>query len=538
MVSNRVQLVKALPGASANDAATSTSGLIVGGAAVAGKLELAKAYRVTNTAALADLGLDAAYDVANNCLAFYHITEFFRMAGEGTVLWLMILALNTTPGDVLDDTTGIYAKKLFVESGKEIRQIAIGYIPLVETIAAVRATMTYNVAGLLALPTATDIVVETDEPGFGTLNFGTYTKQAGDTTATILAANILAAIGSTNGYIMSANAGILQILAPASLGDQMNGVPVTFTYAGGSAFSNFGGGANSSLAPEVLVDGMNGVVRAAIPRAQAFWDWAYGTSNTSLQIFLEGRRFSGNAASVLNLRAIPSGDDFLQAHKVHIVNGQDWAYTESRGGVHLYSAAIGAALGSMAYVRIEQSMAEVQEVNLTNVIKNRFVTAGLSNHKTIAESETQLDTLDDKGYIFPIKYFGVSGFRWNDDGVCAPIIIDDEGVMNEHQGNYGRVMGEASRNIYKELVPKIKTSWPVDATTGKLGIGTIKYFEGLGNQVFDEMARSGHITAGDTKVDPNSDLFRAPKKLTVAFAVIPFGTIGRFQGTISLQTNF
>jgi hypothetical protein len=81
-------------------------------------------------------------------------------------------------------------------------------------------------------------------------------------------------------------------------------------------------------------------------------------------------------------------------------------------------------------------------------------------------------------------------------------------------------------------LPKVKSTQSVDSSTGKLAIGTIKYFEGLGDRVFDRL--SSVISYGKTYVDPNSDLLTPPKELKISFKIVPTGQIYVISGNINL----
>ena len=98
-------------------------------------------------------------------------------------------------------------------------------------------------------------------------------------------------------------------------------------------------------------------------------------------------------------------------------------------------------------------------------------------------------------------------------------------------------MNYLSRKLYNVLIPKVRTAHAVDETTGKLPLSKIKYFNALGDAVFNDAAAQGHISGGVTEVDPDSDLMRPPQLLGISFQVVPFGTIGKINGTICLKTK-
>ena len=160
---------------------------------------------------------------------------------------------------------------------------------------------------------------------------------------------------------------------------------------------------------------------------------------------------------------------------------------------------------------------------------------GLSSHKKNTEVYSQLQNFEDKGYIFGLSYSGLAGIRINNDHVCAPVVVDQEGNMNEHTIAYGRIMDDAIRQLRSVYLPKIKRTYPVDEN-GKLLSGSLVSLEGVGDKVFEDMIASGEISYGKTTIDSTSDLL-VEKELIVSFAIVPMGSIGEIKGTINIKNN-
>lgn len=284
---------------------------------------------------------------------------------------------------------------------------------------------------------------------------------------------------------------------------------------------------------EASLDGFSAPIRSAIPKATVLRQWA-AARNMDLCILLEGRKYGNSASAAVNLRGIVVAGDQVNYEGVSVVIGQDFTFADTLWASGQYHAAVGTALGTLAGIQMEQDMGEVETLNVTDSIKGLFTVAGLSSHVTITEAEPQLDTLDDKGYIFLIKYVNVTGFRFNGDHVCAAEIIDDEGVMNEHKLSYTRTVNECIRSLYDVLIPKVRTTHMVDAQTGKLPLAKIKYFNAIGDKA---MKRLSGVSDAVTDCDPDSDLFTPPRQLAVKFQVVPFATIGKINGFIALKTS-
>ena len=287
-------------------------------------------------------------------------------------------------------------------------------------------------------------------------------------------------------------------------------------------------------------DGLTQEVYNSIAKAQEFYDWTFETFRPC-QVILEGCRFnSATASQAADLRNLqPSEGVTLEAFKVSVCIGQDYAAVDglADNDPRRYRADIGTMLGSLAYREVNGNIGEVSGGNIANATKGAWLTAGLSNHKTIAEWDSQLEQLDEKGYIFGIHYAGLSGFYWNNDYTCTPAIKDKDGYFNEHTISYGRVLDKCVRDLRTALLPYVKSSQPVDPETGKLPKATAAYFEAVGDSVFERMMAAGTITAGKTTVDANSDLLTTPRVLKVSFVVVPTGCIDEIKGTINLKTN-
>lgn len=415
-----VEIAKGSTGPNATGPDTSTSALLFTGTALS-TLVVNTVYKVTTLKQASDLGINAAYDVTNDCVVFEHINEFYRMKGEGTPLYLMLV--NVTPQVALEDTGSLYAKKVLIAGGGAIKQLAFAY-------------------------------------------------------------NL------------------------------------------------------TQIATETITDGFNSDIRAAIPKAQLLAEWAYSTDRP-VHIFLEGRALTATLSGAINLRDIEVSSVLLSAPKVSVVVGQDWDYAEARKVAVSASktwkyAAVGTALGTLSSAEMNQSIAEVAVFNLSDALRGKMVTGGLSSHVNIADAEPDLQGIEDKGYIFPISFSTVSGLRWNNDHCCVPIIIDVNGNINEHMIYYSRTADAASLRLKAALLQRLKSRVTVNSTTGTLSTAVIKNLEAEGDNVFSRMAGEGFISDGKTFINKDSDLITPPKSLLVSFKLVPTAILDNVTGTINL----
>ncbi|MDC9722369.1 MAG: DUF2586 family protein [Urechidicola sp.] len=111
----------------------SFSGLIAAAVATS-SLALGTVTTIYNIVDAENLGIDAAYDSDNDVTVFRHISEFYRMAGEGTKLYLLLVPQATTMTDICDDAGEVFAKKMLNEAEGDIRQLAVSVNPTGATV--------------------------------------------------------------------------------------------------------------------------------------------------------------------------------------------------------------------------------------------------------------------------------------------------------------------------------------------------------------------------------------------------------------------
>ncbi|ROH98286.1 hypothetical protein EGI16_21655 [Chryseobacterium sp. G0240] len=280
-----------------------------------------------------------------------------------------------------------------------------------------------------------------------------------------------------------------------------------------------------------MLNGLPDDVYNSIAKAKVLEEWSEDNF-MPVSVFLEGYSYGGSAASSANLRDLEN----LSAEGVSLVIGQDFDIAEKKTGHAQKYAFIGTVLGVCASCSVNQNIGENETKNLTHESKKLLVNPGLSNHKTIKEQFSDLQTLENKGYVFGLTYTGMAGVRLNNDHVCAPVILDDNNNINEHTVAYGRTAKKARRALRTMYLPKVKTDPAVNPETGKMLPGVVVAFEAIGDGVFADMQRAGEISGGKTYVDPDSDVIVA-KVLNIGFKLIPKGNIGEINGTVNLKTQ-
>jgi len=288
------------------------------------------------------------------------------------------------------------------------------------------------------------------------------------------------------------------------------------------------------------VNGLEPIVSAAIPAAQTLATWAFD-NNRPCNVFIEGRGISGLVTALQDLRDIKVGEIVQENENVSLIVGQDYTYADSLTGQHQKIADIGTFTGTKARILVSANPGEVGDegdennLDISDAAQQIWLVAGLSDHTKLVDREADLQQLNDKGYIFGLSYVGITGYRWNDDPTCTPIKIDAKSNMNAHTIGLGATQNKLARLVRTALLPVVKSTVPVDTTTGKLTPGMVKYFEGIANGPFFQMQGNGEISGGEAKVDPDSDLLAGDKNLIVAFNYVPTGQVGQVTGTINIK---
>lgn len=131
-----------------------TSGLLTTGVATS-ELDLGKTYELKELADAVALGIDAAYDTANNVLVYHHIREFFRTSRAGD-LYLMLVAQTVTLTQMCDIDNDQYIKKMAADAKGRIRQFGVGRNPAVGYTPTTTGGMDTDVFG--AIPKAGQMV--------------------------------------------------------------------------------------------------------------------------------------------------------------------------------------------------------------------------------------------------------------------------------------------------------------------------------------------------------------------------------------------
>ena len=187
---------------------------------------------------------------------------------------------------------------------------------------------------------------------------------------------------------------------------------------------------------------------------------------------------------------------------------------------------VGYALGTLTKAKVSESIAWVEQFNLRgsiNSIEFGFGDAGkgsgslLKNSTPYASlSKAQLNTLDDKGYIFLCSYEGFSGsFYFNKDNSCS------EGDFCTISRN--RTINKSRRLVRGALLPYVNSPVKVDPANGNISAAQATIYRNTVSDVLVAMGNAGEISSvGVVNVPVNQNIL-VTKTLSFAYSLIPLG---------------
>lgn len=284
--------------------------------------------------------------------------------------------------------------------------------------------------------------------------------------------------------------------------------PDTFTYT----YTTYSG----SL-PDVVLD--------AIYKAQALVDDQYAKKKP-VQVILEGKGLdiSGTITDLRDKAA--AGEPVFNAPNVSVVVGSDPAITGYGS-----TAALGTAMGTISAAAVSQNIGELQSFNLTDAAASRFTDAQLSDGTAFADlTDTQKNTLNDRGYIFVTRLIGFDGHYWNDSPTCVEL-ADDLAYIEAN-----RTLDKAVRQVRLALLPQLKSRVPVDGTTGQIAREIVNSFEGICRTALDQMQSDGDISARDVYIDPAQNILTTGK-IEVKISIVPVGIARTIEVSIGFETS-
>lgn len=230
----------------------------------------------------------------------------------------------------------------------------------------------------------------------------------------------------------------------------------------------------------------------------------------------------------INLNKIPNAISDLS--KVSVVIGQprnaEISAMHKANTEKTPVGCLGTVMGAIAKAAVSESIAWVQKFNLYNDdfqnIELGFGDLNLnSNDEFISTNlyeslpETILDTLDEKGYMFPMKYAGI------ENGI---FISKDKTLSSKDFRTIARnrVIHKSRRGVRKALLPSLNSPVLVNPSTGMLSAAKVTAFKNIVGEVLLAMQTAGEISGYKVVMDQNQNVNKTDA-IKIGYYVIPVG---------------
>lgn len=259
---------------------------------------------------------------------------------------------------------------------------------------------------------------------------------------------------------------------------------------------------------------------------------AMASQNQPVSIILSANPSNTGANTIegkkVNLNKVPSC--ICEASRTSIILGQ--AHSELIATIqkcninHTPVGFLGAVLGCLAKANVQESIAWVKQFNLfsdgfqeiefgfgdiNQTDDEEFIS--LNRYESL--SPIVLDDLDDKGYIFPIKYSGrENGVYISKDQTCS------DGDYRTIARN--RTINKSRRAVRAALLPYVHSPLMVNPSTGFLAPSKITAFKGIVGDILAGMQKSQEISGYAVTIDANQNVL-VNDTLRISYVIVPVG---------------
>jgi hypothetical protein len=241
--------------------------------------------------------------------------------------------------------------------------------------------------------------------------------------------------------------------------------------------------------------------------------------------------YSIHEMTAANLIALPDLHTF-DNERFSVCIGQDGAglgnYVSGIFGKKI--GVIGATLGAISRANVHESIAWVEKQNLVtntypkvltgNVVVARELDVPAFIDGTMLNSLTpaQVQSINDKGYLFLIKHIGYTGTFFNDSYTSTTLESDFATIENN------RTIDKAQRGVYVKLLPKISGPLYIDSLTGQISEDSIASLEAIGSIPLEQMERDGEISGFKIYINPEQEVLTT-SRLQVTLKIVPVGVL-------------
>jgi len=254
--------------------------------------------------------------------------------------------------------------------------------------------------------------------------------------------------------------------------------------------------------------------------------------NQPLSIILSPNTTNTGADTVagkqIDLNKIPSC--ICESSRISVIFGQSRTelvnIMQKRNERNTPVGFLGAVLGAISRASVHESVAWVKQFNLFSddfqdielgfgdinlTGEDEFIS--LNQYESL--SPVMLDDLDDKGYIFPIRYAGrENGIYISKDQTCST------GDFRTIARN--RTINKSRRAVREALLPYVNSPLMVNPATGFLAASKISAFKTLIGDILAKMQAAGEISGYAVTIDPNQNVL-VNDTLRISYVIVPVG---------------
>lgn len=446
---------------------------------------------------------------------------------------------------------------------------------------AAAGTILYTNVGANGDSTNISVVTPT-----GTVNLGTYTKTAAETTVSLVGAAVAAMINAgtvDHGFTAVNTTGSVALTAPKKYGIYLNtGSRLVVTYSVAATLAatvtQFSGGAASLQAVwhyhiaeffRIQPKGYLWVGFYAVPGAYTFTaevaalQTAASGKIRQVAVYKDGAAFATADIQALNtalnaqftaykpLIGVYAADisgtadvstlsdcSTLLSNLVVPAIGQDGnalgAFLFATYGKSITD--MGALLGTLALASVHEDIAWVGKFNLSNGTELDVPAfANGVKHTDVSVTEGLMTALQNKSYNFLRKFVGVTGTFHNESRTAVVASSDYAYAENN------RTIQKAVRGVYISLVPALGAPITLKAD-GTLSDVSIEYFKTLAETNLFQMQRDGEISGSEEQpgfvvtISATQNVL-ATGKLIISISLVPVGVARNIQVNIGFNVS-
>lgn len=190
-----------------------------------------------------------------------------------------------------------------------------------------------------------------------------------------------------------------------------------------------------------------------------------------------------------------------------------------------YYGAIGLVLGAISKAHVHESIAYVAKFPLSLSVP------GLISGEPIKEvSVMDQEKINDNRYIFVRIHVGDADNYFNDSHTLDVLTSDYAYIENN------RTIDKAIRGIRRNLLPYLSSPLDVDASTGKLDNGTVKFLEATAGDALTDMEKAGELSGYSVGIDADQNVL-ATSEVEIVIKNVPKGVMRKVKVKIGFTTN-